>query len=82
MVYFTHVSYPLSSSPTYYWYLGKMNDVSFSSDILVVFGPKMHGILQGQGIGILPEIVCHFQDSALYRRIPKHITLENLDLGV
>lgn len=78
MVYFTHVFYPLSSSPTYYWYLGKMNDVSFSSDILVVFGPKM--LLQG--IGIMPEIVCHFQDSALYRRIPKHITLENLDLGV
>lgn len=78
MVYFTHVSYPLSSSPTYYWYLGKMNDVSFSSDILVVFGPKMHGILQG--IGIMPEIVCHFQDSALYKRIPKQI--ENLDLGV
>lgn len=59
-----------------------MNDVSFSSNILVVFGQKMHGILQRQWIGILLEIVCHFKDSALYRRIPKHITLEKLDLGV
>lgn len=43
----------------------------------------MHGILQRQLIGILFEIICVlFQDSSLYRRISKHITRENLDLGV
>lgn len=59
-LHFTHVSYPLSPSLTYYWYLGKMGDVSSSSD--KVFGQKMHGILQRQRIDILPEIVCHLQE--------------------
>lgn len=59
-VYFTHVSYPLSPSLTYFWYLGKMGDVSSSSD--KVFGQKMHGILQRQRIDILLETVCHLQE--------------------
>lgn len=83
-VHFTYVSYPLSFSVPYYWYLGYdrlMGGVCSSFDIVLC--KKMHGILQRQLIGILFEIIfVTFQDLALYRRIPKHITRKNLDLGV